>query len=204
MIAFLLVPISWFVLWRTVFGLRLRSCGENPTAADSLGVPVYRMKYYGVIISGGLAGLAGAFLSIEASGIYRQGQTGGRGFIGLAALIFGNWRPAGAAGGALLFGFADALQLRESTAVHAALLFIALLGLVGAGYLLFKRRRPAAALAAAFGTLIGWWYFTSDDIPVEFVQMTPYVVTLVVLAVATQRLRPPAYVGRPWRKGQVE
>jgi simple sugar transport system permease protein len=204
LIAFLLVPLSWFVLWRTVFGLRLRSCGENPTAADSLGVPVYRMKYFGVIISGALAGLGGAFLSIEASGIYRQGQTQGRGFIGLAALIFGNWRPGGAASGALLFGFADALQLRESTAVHAAVLFVAAIAVLGAAFLVYRRRAKPAFLAAVVGGLLAWWYFTSDSIPVEFVKMTPYVVTLVVLAVATQRLRPPAYVGRPWRKGQVE
>jgi simple sugar transport system permease protein len=204
LIALLLVPLTWFLLWRTVFGLRLRSCGENPTAADSLGVPVYRMKYAGVTISGALAGLAGAFLAIEAAGIYRQGQTQGRGFIGLAALIFGNWRPGGAAGGALLFGFADALQLRETEAVHAALLFVAAIAIIGAVYLGVKRRRMGAAVAAIAGILVGLWYFTSDSIPSEFIQMTPYVVTLVVLAVATQRLRPPAYVGRPWRKGQVE
>jgi simple sugar transport system permease protein len=204
LIALLLVPASWYLLWRTVFGLRLRSCGENPTAADTLGVPVYRMKYAGVLLSGGLAGLAGAFIAIEASGIYRQGQTQGRGFIGLAALIFGNWRPAGAAGGALLFGFADALQLREESAVHAALLFVAAIALLGAIYLFWKGRRGPAIGAAVVGALVAWWYFATDDIPVEFVKMTPYVVTLVVLAVATQRLRPPAYVGRPWRKGQVE
>jgi simple sugar transport system permease protein len=204
LIALLLVPLTWFILWRTVFGLRLRSCGENPTAADSLGVPVYRMKYAGVTISGGLAGLAGAFLAIEAAGIYRQGQTQGRGFIGLAALIFGNWRPGGAAGGALLFGFADALQLRETEAVHAALLFVAAIAILGAIYLGVKRRAVGATVAAVAGILVGLWYFTSDSIPSEFIQMTPYVVTLVVLAVATQRLRPPAYVGRPWRKGQVE
>jgi len=204
LIAFLLVPLSWFLLWRTVFGLRLRSCGENPTAADSLGVPVYRMKYAAVVISGALAGLAGAFLSIEAAGIYRQGQTQGRGFIGLAAMIFGNWRPGGAASGALLFGFADALQLRESTAVHAALLFVALLGGILAVYFVVQGRRTAAVVAGLIGGLVALWYFTSDSIPVEFVKMTPYVVTLVVLAVASQRLRPPAYDGKPWRKGQVE
>jgi simple sugar transport system permease protein len=204
LISLLLVPLTWFILWRTVFGLRLRSCGEHPTAADSLGVPVYRMKYFAVMISGGLAGMGGAFIAIEASGIYRQGQTGGRGFIGLAALIFGNWRPAGAAGGALLFGFADALQLREETAVHAALLFVAALAIIGAAFMLYRGRRVASVVAAVTGGLIAWWYFTSDDIPIEFIKMTPYVVTLVVLAVATQRLRPPAYAGRPWRKGQVE
>ena len=112
----LLVPFSAYLLWHTQFGLRLRSVGEAPTAADSLGVPVYLMKYIGVIISGGLAGLAGAYLVLESAGRFKEGQTGGRGFIGLAALIFGNWLPAGLAMGAGLFGFADALQLRERRA----------------------------------------------------------------------------------------
>ena len=125
----LLIPATYLLLWRTAFGLRLRSCGENPAAADSLGVPVYRMKYIAVVISGGLAGLGGVFL-VFIAGIYREGQTNGRGFIGLAALIFGNWRPGGLAAGAGLFGFSDALQLRSRTAVVALLLLVAVL-LVG-------------------------------------------------------------------------
>ena len=113
------------MLWRTAFGLRLRSCGENPVAAESLGVNVYQYKYIAVIISGALAGLGGAFLAIVAAGIYREGQTGGRGFIGLAAMIFGNWRPGGLAAGAGLFGYTDALQLRSGAeAVHALLLLV--------------------------------------------------------------------------------
>src|SRR5690606_28561258 len=103
------------------------SVGENPTAAESLGIRVYRMKYAGLAISGGMAGLGGAFLSLVAANIYREGQTGGRGFIGLAAMIFGNWNPFGAMAGAGLFGFADAVQLRSNQAIHALLLFIALL-----------------------------------------------------------------------------
>jgi hypothetical protein len=109
----LLVPLSFFVLWRTAFGLRLRSVGENPVAADSLGVPVYRLKYAAVVASGAFAGLGGAALVVGS--IYREGQTAGRGFIGLAAVIFGNWRPGGLAAGAGLFGYADALQLRAAT-----------------------------------------------------------------------------------------
>src|SRR5262245_31062892 len=126
LIAAALVPITYYVLWRTPFGLRLRSCGENPHAAESLGVPVYRYKYYGVMISGALAGLGGVFLSMVASSIYREGQTAGRGYIGLATMIFGNWRPGGLAAGAGLFGYTDALQLRGgSDSVHGLLLFIA-------------------------------------------------------------------------------
>ena len=93
-IAFLLVPVSYYVLWRTRFGLRLRSCGENPVAAESLGVNVYRYKYVGVVVSGALAGFGGAAWCHRGSG-YLEGQTGGRGYIGLAAMIFGNWRPGG-------------------------------------------------------------------------------------------------------------
>ncbi len=92
-LAVVLIPASTYALWRTRFGLRLRSCGENPYAAESLGVNVYLYKYIGVVMSGALAGLGGAFLSMVASNYYREGQTGGRGFIGLAAMIFGNWRP---------------------------------------------------------------------------------------------------------------
>ncbi len=204
LIALLIVPFTWWLLWRTVFGLRLRSCGENPTGADSLGVPVYRMRYAAVLISGGLAGLAGAFLAIEAAGIYRQGQTGGRGFIGLAAMIFGNWMPFGAAAGAGLFGFADALQLRDRPAVHALLFFVTLAAIAYAAILLKQGRRRQAVIAAVLGLLVGLWYFTSDKVQPEFIQATPYVITLLVLSIASQRLRPPAQEGRPWRKGQVE
>ena len=125
-IAVVLVPFSAYLLWHTTFGLRLRSVGEAPTAADSLGVPVYLMKYMGVVISGMLSGLAGAYLVLESTGRYREGQTANRGFIGLAALIFGNWMPAGIAMGAGLFGFADALQLRSSDSVRALILFVAI------------------------------------------------------------------------------
>ena len=93
------------------FGLRLRSAGERPTAADSLGVPVIRYRYYGMIISGGLAGLGGAVLVLFANR-YQEGQTGGRGFLGLATLVVGNWRPAGVAFGAALFGYFQGITLR--------------------------------------------------------------------------------------------
>ena len=123
LVAVLLFVGTFFVLWRTSFGLRLRSCGESPVAAESLGVNVYRYKYMAVLVSGGLAGLGGAFLAMVASHIYHDGQTGGRGYIGLAAMIFGNWRPGGLPMGAGLFGYTDALQLRSGgPSVHALLL----------------------------------------------------------------------------------
>jgi simple sugar transport system permease protein len=201
-IAIALVPLSYYVLWRTPFGLRLRSVGENPHAADSLGVNVYRFKYYGVIISGALAGLGGVFLSMVASNIYREGQTGGRGFIGLAAMIFGNWRPGGLASGALLFGYTDALQLRRgSESVHALLVLVCVLLLALAAWQAVRRRYQAAAVAAVLGGLAGLWFATTDRMPVEFVQPAPHITTLVVLALASQRLRPPAADGQRYRRG---
>ena len=126
LVAYALIPLSVWLLWRTAFGLRLRSCGEHPVAADSLGVDVYRYKYYAVVLSGALAGFGGAFLAIELTGIYRENQTNGRGFIGLATVIFGNWKPVGMAVGSFLFGIADTLQLRERSAMHAVLLLVAM------------------------------------------------------------------------------
>lgn len=111
-VAFLLVPLTAWIMNRTVFGLRLRSVGEYPLAAETLGVNVYLMKYAGVIISGALAGLSGAYLSVEHTGMYVEGMTQGLGFIALAAMIFGNWKPGGAMLAGLLFGFAQALSFR--------------------------------------------------------------------------------------------
>ena len=199
--ALLLIPASTWFLWRTPLGLRLRSAGENPYAAESLGVNVYRVKYIGVIASGGFAGLGGAFLTLE-TGNYLQGQTGGRGFIGMASVIFGNWRPTGVALGAGLFGFADALRLRNEQTVHALLLLAAIAAGLGAVWMLTRRRQVLAGSLAVGAAAFGFWYATSDTIPRQFVSFTPYIVTLVVLAFATQRLRPPAYDGVPYRKGE--
>jgi simple sugar transport system permease protein len=200
LLAVLLVPLTWFVLWRTAFGLRLRSVGENPVAADSLGVAVYRMKYAAVVMSGALAGLGGASLVIGS--IYREGQTGGRGFIGLAAVIFGNWRPGGLAAGAGLFGYADAIQLRAGSAVRGLLLLVALLLVVVAIRQALRRRIGLAVAALLIGAAFALWYMTVDSVPSQLVGFTPHLVTLLVLAVASQRLRPPAADGIPYRRGQ--
>jgi len=196
-----LTVASFYLLWRTPFGLRLRMCGENPTAAETLGVPVYRLKYTAVIVSGAFAGLGGAFLAIVAAGIYREGQTGGRGYIGLAAMIFGNWRPGGLAGGALLFGYTDAVQLRN-TDVRPLLLLVGVLLLVLAGLAARRGARTQVLVLAGVGVLVAASYFLISTIPQQFTSATPYVATLLVLALASQRLRPPAAAGLRYAKGE--
>ena len=202
LLALTLVPVSVFVLWRTPFGLQIRASGEHPVAADSLGVSVYRMKFTAVVVSGALAGFGGAFIAIEQTGVYREGQVQGRGFIGLATVIFGNWQPVGAFLGSLLFGFADALQLRDRTAVHALLLLagVALAGL--ALRALLKRRHGSAMLLASSSAAVLWWYAVTDEVAGELPPITPHVVTLLVLVFATSRLRMPAANGLRYRRGQ--
>ncbi|GHJ35209.1 ABC transporter permease [Streptomyces sp. TS71-3] len=202
-IAVLLFVGSWLLLWRTAFGLRLRSCGENPIAAESLGVHVYSYKYAAVAISGGLAGLGGAFLALVTSHIYLEGQTGGRGYIGLAAMIFGNWRPGGLAMGAGLFGFADALQLRNGgETVHSLLLLLVVLLALLAGWKLYRRALWQGVVSAVVAAVVLVWYLLTDTVPGDFVGATPYVVTLLVLSLSAQRLRMPRADGMRYRKGQ--
>lgn len=202
-IALLLIPFTWFVLWRTTFGLRLRSVGENPTSAETLGVKVYATKSVAVLISGMLAGLGGAFLVDYGAGIYHDGQTGGRGYIGLAAMIFGNWRPGGLLAGASLFGYTDALQQQQTTqTVHALLLVVAIVLILTGLWLFYRARRMQAVVAVVIGALVWVWYGTTSEIPPQFATYSPQILTLLVLAVASQRLRPPAADGIPWRRGQ--
>lgn len=202
-IAVLLFVATWWVLWRSAFGLRLRSVGESPVAAESLGVNVLRYKFLAVVVSGGLAGLGGGFLALVAANIYRDGQTGGRGYIGLAAMIFGNWRPGGLLTGAALFGYTDAVQLRGGATVHAfLLLFAVLLVAVGIWQIVRNQRMVQGVLAIVVGVLVGWWYFAVDAVPAELTGTTPYVTTLLVLAFASQRLRMPAADGQIYRKGE--
>ncbi|MDQ3317675.1 MAG: ABC transporter permease [Actinomycetota bacterium] len=149
-----MVPITFFVLFKTPFGLRLRATGEVPEAVDTAGVSVARMRYYGVALSGMLAALGGVYLSMSLLSSFTEGMTAGRGFIALAAMIFGRWHPVGAFGAALLFGLGGALTIRVPP----------------------------------------------EAIPNEFIQMIPYVLTIVVLAGFGGRAIAPAAVGKPYRK----
>lgn len=160
-IAFALVPITWYVLYKTPFGLRLRSVGENPEAADAAGVRVERMRYAGVLLSGVLAGLGGAYLSIGQSSLFTRNMTSGRGFIALAALIFGKWRPVQTLLACLLFGFTEAISIQMQGVVKLP---------------------------------------SGEDIPVQFIQMVPYVLTIIVLAGFIGSSRPPQALGIPYEK----
>jgi simple sugar transport system permease protein len=154
-LAFVLVPLSWYVLDRTRFGLRVRAVGENPEAADTAGVDVSRVRYLGVLLSGALAAIGGAYLSIGQASLFTRNMSAGRGFIALAALIFGNWRPLPTMLACLLFGAAEALSIQMQGV---------------------------------------------SRVPVQFIQMIPYVLTLVVLAGFIGKSRPPRALGIPYAK----
>jgi general nucleoside transport system permease protein len=161
LMAFALVPITWYVLYRTPFGLRLRAVGENPEAADAAGVNVASLRYSGVLLSGALAAIGGAYLSIGQSSLFTRNMTSGRGFIALAALIFGKWRPVQTMLACLFFGFTEAMTIQMQGVVKLP---------------------------------------SGEDIPVQFIQMVPYLLTIVVLAGFIGQSRPPRALGRPYEK----
>src|SRR5687767_7581512 len=158
-LAFALVPVTWYVLFRTPFGLRLRAVGENPGAADAAGVSVPRLRYAAVLLSGALAGIGGAYLSIGQSSLFTRNMTSGRGFIALAALIFGKWRPVQTMLACLLFGFTEALAIQLQ--------------------------------GVKFG---------EEEIPNQFIQIIPYLLTIIVLAGFIGRARAPRALGLPYQK----
>lgn len=203
LLALVLVPLTVWLLWRTAWGLRLRSCGEDPWAAESLGVSVLRMKYSAVVISGALSGLAGAFLVLVASPIYREGMTQGKGFIGLGALIFGNWRPAGVLSGSLVFGFGDALSFRGAEVFRAFVLALAIGLLLAAIWRMTQGRRRTAAITAAVSVGFLVFYWRVEELPTQLLNATPYLITLFVLAAVSQNLRMPAADGARYMKGEA-
>lgn len=159
-LAFLLVPLCWYALYKTPFGLRLRAVGENPAAADAAGVSVVRLRYTAVILSGVLAAAGGAYLSIGQSSLFTRGMTAGRGFIALAALILAKWRPVQALLACLFFGFTEAVTI------------------------------PLANIKTASG----------ENFPNQFIQIIPYVLTIIVLAGFIGLSRAPRALGIPYRK----
>ena len=161
LLALVAVFATAYVLHRTPFGLRLRAVGENPEAADAAGVRVERMRFAAVLLSGTLAAIGGAYLSIGQSSLFTRNMTAGRGFIALAAVIFGKWRPVQTMLACLLFGFADAVTIQM---------------------------QGVAKLPSG------------EDVPVQFIQMIPYVVTIVVLAGFIGQSRAPRALGIPYRK----
>ena len=153
--AYLLIPVLWFVLKRSAFGLALQAAGERPAAAESLGVRVVGMRWIALLICGALAGLGGGLLALASIGFFTENMTAGRGFIALAAVIFGRWRPFGTAAAVLVFALADAFQIRLQALgiVHIAPQFLAMLpylvtlvALAG----LMKRMRPPSALGTNY------------------------------------------------------
>lgn len=157
----LLVAASWYALYRTPFGLRLRAVGEKPEAADAAGVSVGKIRYSGVLLAGILAGVGGAYLSIGQSSLFTRNMTAGRGFIALAALIFGKWRPVQTLLACLLFGFTEAVSIQMQGAVKLP---------------------------------------SGEDIPVQFINMVPYILTIIVLAGFIGSSRPPRALGIPYQK----
>ncbi|CAN5668073.1 ABC transporter permease [soil metagenome] len=199
-LAIALFPVTWYVLWKTPLGLRLRSVGEDPEAADSLGVKVYRMKYLAVIVSGALSGLGGVVLVYLFAGKFQSGQTGGRGYIGLAAMIFGNWRPGGLIAGAALFGFMDSMQSQVDATSHALLIVISLVFICCALWTAYKRKWLSVGIFVALSIGCWYWYTQTDDLPSELIPYFPHITTLLVLVFASQRLRMPAADGKVYRR----
>ena len=161
LLVFLLIPICWYVLFKTPFGLRIRAVGENPAAADAAGVNVISLRYVAVILSGVLAAAGGAYLSIGQSSLFTRNMTAGRGFIALAALILAKWRPVPVLLACLFFGFTEALTIQIQGAIKLP---------------------------------------SGEDIPVQFIQIIPYVATIIVLAGFIGLSRAPKALGLPYRK----
>jgi simple sugar transport system permease protein len=214
---FILVIFFQYAVFHTPWGLRMRSVGEHPRAADTVGINVNRTRYLNIILGGVLAGLGGAFLVLESVGRFQKLMTSGRGFIALAVMIFGRWTAAGSFGAALLFGFAEALGVRLQfgdinhlyalvTVIGAILL---ILGLVWLARKLLVRNKPgrsylsiASVLVLGAGTLAAanLIQFPNIAIPIEFLGLLPYILTILVLTGFVRKAVAPAAIGRAYEK----
>ncbi len=197
-----LVPLVWYLVWRTPFGLRLRSSGEKPAAAESLGVNVITTRWIALLMSGGLAGLGGSWLVLD-SLKYQQGMTANRGFLGLAAMIFGNWMPGLLVIGALLFSFSQSVGFQLGFESRALIGAVGITFILSAVWSATKRKWIAAAVAALVGAGVMVFAFANETINDALIKALPYLLTLIVLAVASKRQRPPAASGIPYIKGQA-
>jgi len=213
----ILVVVLQYALFNTPWGLRTRSVGEHPRAADTVGINVNRTRYINVTLGGVLAGMAGAFLVLESVGRFQKLMTTGRGFISLAAMLFGKWTSIGALASGLLFGFAEALgvrlQLGDVNELQALTLLvgigIAFLGLI---WVIGKWRRGAedrrstqlvagTLAVGVFMVLYGLFgRFAVVEIPIQFLGLLPYILTILVLAGIVGSAVPPVAIGKPYEK----
>jgi simple sugar transport system permease protein len=216
-IMLILVAVLQFALFNTPWGLRTRAVGEHPRAADTVGINVLRTRYINVTLGGMLAGMAGAFLVLQSVGRFQKLMTTGRGFIALAALIFGKWTSVGALASGLLFGFAEALgvrlQLGDVNELQALTLLggigITLLGLVWLIAKLVRGKDDKRSLALVIGTpVVGAVMVASGllstfpkiEIPIQFLGLLPYILTILVLAGVVGRAVAPAAIGKAYEK----
>ena len=209
-VAFLCVPLTWFILFRTRFGLRLRAVGENPAAVDTAGISVVRLRFAAVLICGALCGIAGAYLATGLGANFVKEMSAGRGFIALAALIFAKWRPVQALGATLLFGFLEAVANRypniemPSSIMIVALLMIALT-LIYSGRkskldLAILGTLAALLVALALAVVASTGFVGTTTLPAIFMSALPYILTVVILAGFVGKAIPPRAGGAPYVK----
>jgi len=213
-VALLTVPISWFILYKTRYGLRLRAVGENPAAVDTAGISVRGLRYSAVIIGGVLCGIAGAYIATSLQANFTKDMSAGRGFIALAALIFAKWRPWYALSACLLFGFFFAVDTRFQNILLPAWFLSGFLILIAIGLLSYVWKKDYLDKAVLGGLAVGisiiafFFFFSAWDtgtssqikIPVVFIQSLPYVLTVVVLAGFVGKAIPPRAGGQPYVK----
>lgn len=208
-LSWLTVAVTWFVLYRTTWGLALRSAGENPAAADTAGINVNRVRCIGVLMAGLGAGIGGACLTIGQVGLFVEQISAGQGYIALAAVIFGGWRPVMVLGACFVFAGTNALQLQlqaRSEVPPSVWLAVSLVALVVLASHLLRRRGfrwkadlPAVALAVA--GLVLALVNPNISLPAELWLAMPYVIALLALAGLVARVRMPQRLGIPYHRG---